>query len=124
MKDPKRKRKPPEAELSSANPAAATDVPEVDLRDVTVAYLLIKVQLGRAAEVAAAVSGVKEIRWAVVITGPYDVLAGVRVPDNDALEEVVTRVGLIPGVANPLTSVMTSYYQDGAKKSKIWNGPP
>lgn len=124
MKEAKRKSKASVAGPGPANPGVAADVPEIDLKDVTVAYLLIKVQLGRAAEVAGAVSKVQGIRWAVVITGPYDVLAGVRVPDNDALEEVVTRVGLVPGVANPLTSVMTSYYQDGAKKGRIWNGPP
>jgi DNA-binding Lrp family transcriptional regulator len=124
VKEAKRKGKPAAPAIGPANPGNEGSVREVDLREVTVAYLLIKAQLGHAARVAAAASAVEGVRWASVVTGPYDVVAGVRVPDNDALEKVVTQVGLIDGVANPLTLVMTSYFQDGEKESRVWNGPP
>ena len=92
----------------------------------TIAFVLIKAELGKAAEVAAEVSTrnwedryeegviVRGVRWAIEVTGPYDVVAAVRVRDNETLGKlVVHQIQTIPGVKNPLTLVMTRYYKNG-----------
>jgi DNA-binding Lrp family transcriptional regulator len=95
------------------------------LKDVTIAYVMIKAELGTAAEVAAQVSTLDGVRWAVVVTGPYDVIAGVRVSDNQALGSlVVEQIQTLGGVKNPLTAVMTSYFKGGERMATPDNGPP
>ena len=95
------------------------------LKDFTVAYVLIKAELGAAVEVAAQVSALDGLHWAVVVTGPYDVIAGVRVSDNEALGTLVVEgIQKIEGVRNPLTAVMSSYYKGGNLLRSPHNGPP
>jgi DNA-binding Lrp family transcriptional regulator len=95
------------------------------LKDVTVAYVMIKAELGMAAEVAAQVSTLDGVHWAVVVTGPYDVIAGVRVSDNETLGAlVVDGIQKVEGVRNPLTAVMTSYHVGGDLERYPRNGPP
>lgn len=97
------------------------------IKDFTVAYVMIKTELGEAANVANAVSALEEVHWAVVVTGPYDVIAGVKVNDNDALGElVIARIHGVLGVEkrSTATSVMSSYHKDGVKLLRGVNGPP
>jgi DNA-binding Lrp family transcriptional regulator len=95
------------------------------LKDFTVAYVMIKAELGMAAEVAARVSTLDGVHWAVVVTGPYDVIAGVRVGDNETLGALVVEgIQKVEGVRNPLTAVMTSYYAGGDLERSPHNGPP
>ena len=80
----------------------------------TMAFVFIKTELGKVAEVAAEVSARDGVHWAVVVTGPYDIIAGVRVGDNEALGTLVMEeIQTIEGVKNPLTVVVTRYYKDG-----------
>jgi DNA-binding Lrp family transcriptional regulator len=75
----------------------------------TRALVLIKAELGMAAEVAEQVSVVDGVCWTLMVTGPYDIIAAVRVKDNFALGElVVNRIQNTPGVRNPTTLVATS----------------
>lgn len=103
----------------------------------TVAYVLIKTELGAAPEVAAEVSRqnwkeedekgvmVKGVRWTATIMGPYDVVAAVRVRDNVALGDlVVNRIQTIPGIRNPLAVVVTQYFKDGEPIRTGHNGHP
>lgn len=84
----------------------------------TIAFVLIKTELGATAEVAAQVSEVNGVHWAIVVTGPYDIIAGVRVSDNMALGTLVMEeIQAIPGVRNPLTVVVTRYYEDGESRA-------
>jgi len=78
---------------------------------VTVAYILIKAQLGAANDVAEAVSMIDGVAWTAVITGPYDVIAAVAVGDNTQLGDlVINRIQKVPGVANPTTLVATTQH--------------
>jgi DNA-binding Lrp family transcriptional regulator len=95
------------------------------LTEVTVAYVMIKAVKGEAINVARRVSELDGVRWASVITGCQDVIAGVRVSDNDALGElVVNGIQTIEGVNGPETLVMSSHYVGGAKVESAHNGPP
>lgn len=63
---------------------------------------------GKDKEVAAAVSKVRGVREAHLVTGPYDIIAVVEVPDMKALDEIVwSKVRTIDGVTKSLTSVVT-----------------
>lgn len=95
------------------------------LAEVTVAYVMIKTELGAAADVAARVSALDGVCWAVVVTGPYDVIAGVRITDNVALGDlVVDEIHGLAGVTETLTAVMTAYYIDGEPAIEGPHGPP
>jgi DNA-binding Lrp family transcriptional regulator len=78
----------------------------------TVAYVLIKTKLGAASDVAKAVSELGPVHWAAVVTGPYDVIAGVRASDNEMLGTlVVERIHSTPGVTETVTAVMVSFHK-------------
>lgn len=93
------------------------------LKDETVAYVYIKTKKKLTLEVAQAVSAlIPEVRWVSVITGPYDLLAGVRVENNLALGEfVVGNIHPIEGVIDTSTSVLAGYFKDD---NAVENGPP
>ena len=90
------------------------------------AYLLIKTELGQATEVARKLSENRNVLYTVVVTGPYDVVAAVRVSDNEALADlVVGQVHIIPGIKNPITLVRTKIYKDGEPApDRPIDGPP
>jgi DNA-binding Lrp family transcriptional regulator len=103
----------------------------------TVAFVLIKTELGAAARVAAAVSKlnvqvegekgrqVKGVRWAAIVTGPYDVVAAVRVEDNEALARlVIEEIQPIDGIRNPLTTVVGAWFVNGQGVGFADNGYP
>jgi DNA-binding Lrp family transcriptional regulator len=83
----------------------------IEERQDTIAFILIKAQLGMARDLAERVSRLEGVHWAVVVTGPHDVLAAVRVGDNQALGDlVVGEIQSIEGVKNPMTLVMTQQF--------------
>ena len=49
------------------------------------AYVLIQTEIGRTPEVVAAVNEIPGVTRAVVLTGPYDLLAHVEAADVDSL---------------------------------------
>jgi len=68
------------------------------------AYILIQTEVGKAAEVAAAVNGIDGVVTADDVTGPYDVIARAEAEDVDQLGRmVVSKVQLIPGITRTLT---------------------
>ena len=96
-----------------------------------VAYVLIKTELGAAADVAArVVSGPDGVHWAAVVTGPYDVIVGVRVSDNEALGKLVVEgIQSIAEVTETMTAVMSSFHRaevEGVQQvvAKGVHGPP
>jgi len=71
------------------------------------AYILANVEVGMGAEVFAALSAIEGITSAHNVTGPYDVIALVEVPDTAALGElVVNEIQLIDGIGYTLTCVV------------------
>lgn len=76
-----------------------------------IAYVLIKTEPGTALVVAEAVAGITGVRWASVITGPYDIIAGVKVSDGQALGTLVVEgIHHIEGVIDTTTGVLVSYH--------------
>jgi DNA-binding Lrp family transcriptional regulator len=68
------------------------------------AYVLIQAQVGSAAEVADAVGKIPGVRFADVVTGPYDVVLRADAADIDGLGElIVATVQAVVGVTRTLT---------------------
>lgn len=96
-----------------------------EVTEVTVAYVMIKTEIGKAAAVAAAVTSFEGVDRAVVVTGFYDVIAIVEVEDNVALGQLVlNQIHGIEGVTETATAVMASWYRGGEEMWSIDNGPP
>lgn len=68
------------------------------------AYILIQTQVGRAASVAAAISGVDGVTVAHDVTGPYDVIVQAEASNIDELGRlVVASIQQVPGITRTLT---------------------
>jgi DNA-binding Lrp family transcriptional regulator len=68
------------------------------------AYILIQAEVGRAAGVADAVGKIPGVRFADVVTGPYDVVVRAEAGDMDGLGElIVAKVQAVMGVTRTLT---------------------
>ena len=68
------------------------------------AYILILTEVGRAAQVAAAVSQIPGVKTADDVTGPYDVVALVEAADVDELGRmVVASIQAVEGIERTLT---------------------
>jgi DNA-binding Lrp family transcriptional regulator len=71
---------------------------------VVQAYILIQTDVGKAAEVAAEIAGVKGVTLAEDVTGPYDVIVRAEARNVDELGKlVVAKVQNIPGITRTLT---------------------
>ena len=72
----------------------------------TIALVLIKTELGMARQVADATAELSNVFWTIVVTGPYDVVAAVKVENNLGLADlVIDQIQKIDGVHNPTTLV-------------------
>jgi DNA-binding Lrp family transcriptional regulator len=68
------------------------------------AYVLIQAEVGRSAEVADAVRKIPGVRFADVVTGPYDVVLWAEAAEIDGLGElIVVNVQAVVGVTRTLT---------------------
>jgi DNA-binding Lrp family transcriptional regulator len=68
------------------------------------AYVLIQTRIGQLQGVAAEASQITGVVTAVVVAGPYDVVARVAADDVDSLGKlVVSRIQAIDGVTRTLT---------------------
>jgi DNA-binding Lrp family transcriptional regulator len=68
------------------------------------AYILIQTEVGKAAEVAAAIADIVGVITAEDVTGPYDVIARAEAEDVDQLGRmVVSKVQMIGGITRTLT---------------------
>jgi DNA-binding Lrp family transcriptional regulator len=68
------------------------------------AYVLIQAEVGRSAAVADAVRKIPGVRFADVVTGPYDVVLRAEAADIDGLGELtVAKVQAVAGVTRTLT---------------------
>ncbi len=71
---------------------------------VVQAYILIQTDVGKAAEVAAAIADVKGVTLAEDVTGPYDVIVRAEANTIDELGRlVVARVQSVDGITRTLT---------------------
>ena len=71
------------------------------------AYILANVEVGMGGKVFEALSAIEGITSVHNVTGPYDVIAQLEVPDTAALGElVVSEIQLIDGLDYTLTCVV------------------
>jgi DNA-binding Lrp family transcriptional regulator len=71
---------------------------------VVQAYILIQTDVGKAADVAAAIAEVKGVTLAEDVTGPYDVIVRAEASNVDELGKlVVARVQGVEGITRTLT---------------------
>jgi DNA-binding Lrp family transcriptional regulator len=74
------------------------------------AYVLIQTQVEAASEVGRALRGIEGVREAVVITGPYDLIARAEASDMDELGRlVVSRIQRIQGITRTLTCPIVQF---------------
>ena len=68
------------------------------------AYVLVQTEVGRAAEVADAVSDLHGVMLSESVTGPYDVVVRVQAVSVDELGTLVlTRLSGVPGITRTVT---------------------
>ncbi len=68
------------------------------------AYVLIQTEVGKAAQVLAAVKEIPGVTRAVVLTGPYDLLAHVEAIDVDSLGKLaVSEIQAVDGIVRTVT---------------------
>jgi DNA-binding Lrp family transcriptional regulator len=71
---------------------------------VVQAYILVQTEVGKAAAVAAEISGISGVISAEDVTGPYDVIVRAQAEDVDKLGQlVVARVQGVGGITLTLT---------------------
>jgi DNA-binding Lrp family transcriptional regulator len=68
------------------------------------AYILVQTEVGKAAEVAGAISGITGVRQADDVTGPYDVIVRAEADNVDDLGRlVVAQIQSVAGITRTLT---------------------
>lgn len=73
------------------------------------AYILVLTQVGRSADVAAAIRTVPGVESSDDVTGPYDVIVRARADDiNELGRLVVARIQAIDGIDRTLTCPVVS----------------
>jgi DNA-binding Lrp family transcriptional regulator len=71
------------------------------------AYILIQAQLGKSGSVAKAIANVRGVKMVHSVTGVYDVIAYLELPDMDSLSQLVTKkIQSIKGVERTHTAVV------------------
>ena len=73
-----------------------------------IAYVLIESLPGKAREVARKITALDGVESAYSVTGPYDVIVSVKVPDLRTLGELVSeKIQIVDGVATTFTCVVS-----------------
>lgn len=68
------------------------------------AYILVQTEVGKAADVASAISGIAGVTQADDVTGPYDVIVRAESDNVDDLGRlVVAQIQGVPGITRTLT---------------------
>jgi len=76
------------------------------------AFVLIEVAMGKTKEVATMVGKVKGVKSVDAVTGPYDVIAIVEMPDMNTLGDLVTKhIHSVSGIARTVTCVTMQFGQ-------------
>lgn len=71
------------------------------------AYIFVETQHGKARLVHETVQKLSFVKRSHIVTGPYDIVCFVEVPDLSTLgESVVMKIQSIPGVVKSLTNIV------------------
>ncbi len=74
---------------------------------VVKAYILVQAQLGKSRLVAKAIANVRGVKMVHPVTGLYDVIVYLELPDMDSLSElVVKKVQSLKGVERTHTAIV------------------
>ena len=78
------------------------------------AFVLIETTMGRTKEVVTALERVEGVESVDAVTGPYDVIAVVEVPDMNLLGDLVTkRIHSVSGIARTVTCITARLGEPG-----------
>ncbi len=68
------------------------------------AFVLIEVAVGKTKDVVATLKKVEGVKSVEAVTGPYDIIAVVEMPDVNAIGDLVTRnIHSVSGIARTVT---------------------
>jgi DNA-binding Lrp family transcriptional regulator len=71
------------------------------------AYILIQAQLGRSTSVSKTIANVRGVKMVHSVTGVYDVIAYLELPDMASLSELVTKkIQSVKGVERAHTAIV------------------
>lgn len=71
---------------------------------VAKAFVLIEVAVGKTKDVVATLQKVEGVKSVEAVTGPYDIIAVVEMPDVNAIGDLVTRnIHSVGGIARTVT---------------------
>ena len=85
------------------------------------AVVLVRTENERVEEAAQAMLGVEGVTEVYSVTGHYDLVVIVRIPDFESLAEIVPeRIAQVPGVARTETMVAFRYYSN-YDLDRIWS---
>ena len=85
------------------------------------AVVLVRTENERVEEAAQAMLGVEGVTEVYSVTGPYDLVVMVRIPEFERLAEIVPKkIAQIPGVARTETMVAFRYYSN-YDLDRIWS---
>ena len=71
---------------------------------MTVCYVLIQTEVGKAASVATAVGNIEGVTASDTVTGSYDVIVRIQGDSMDAVAKtIVSRVQMVDGITRTLT---------------------
>jgi hypothetical protein len=76
----------------------------------TMAYVLVTTDRGGAKSVAQAVAALDGVHWAAEVSGPCDVITGVRVSGSSLLGSLVATIAALPGVRGTETALMSAFH--------------
>ena len=85
------------------------------------AVVLVRTERERVQEAAQAMLGVEGVTEVYSVTGPYDLVVMVRIPDFELLAEIVPeKIAQIPGIDRTETMVAFRYYSN-YDLDRIWS---
>ena len=85
------------------------------------AIVLVRTEGDRVQEAAQAMLGIEGVTEAYSVTGPYDLVVMVRIPDFERLAEIVPeRIAQVPGVARTETMVGFRCYSN-YDLDRVWS---
>lgn len=71
------------------------------------AYIFVEVTQGKAMDICTRIAGIKGVKEAHSVTGPYDIIARVEGDDVGMLGEfIVSEIQSVPGVLRTLTNII------------------
>jgi DNA-binding Lrp family transcriptional regulator len=88
---------------------------------VVTAIVLVTTERERVQEAAQAMLAIEGVTEAYSVTGPYDLVVMVRIPDFESLAEIVPeRIAQVPGVARTETMVAFRTYSN-YDLDRVWS---